>query len=420
MDSLHEVNPYVGPRPFTSQDRRLFYGRHEEVSKLEALLIAHQAVLLYAQSGAGKTSLLLAGPIPAIEEEGRFIVLPVMRVSGVVLPGLAVDQGANIYVFNLLASLGEKAGIVQKDLPRLSLDEGLKPYLTNSRGRTDGQGAEADYPEATAWNKPRLLILDQFEEIFTSHPERYADRDSFFRQLGECLSRYPELGLLISMREDYLAQLDPYAAYMPDRLRSRFRLERMDWEAALNAVRGPAKAVGLPFAPGVAEFLVDNLRRIRPQTSEGGEGTVPQVLAPDVEPVSLQVTCRKLWDRLPKGTTLIEMVDLEAFGDVDAALGGFYENALAQVASATGISERQLRTWFDKQMITPTGGRGLVYRGEEETAGLPNQAVDYLVDLHIIHAERRGRDTWHGLVHDRLIEPIREANRRWSEINIAR
>jgi hypothetical protein len=411
--SWYQGNPYVGARPFTSADRNLFYGRDKEGSQLVALLVAHQVVLLYARSAAGKTSLLQAGVIPAIKEQGQFLVLPIARISGVVFPGLAVDQVANIYVFNLLASLREKVGIAPDELAGLGICEGLEPYLTDRQARTDDQGEEADDPQSRAWNKPRLLILDQVEEIFTSHPERYADRDGFFHQLGECLSKRPELGLLISMREDYLAQLDSYAAHIPDRLRSRFRLERLDKQAAINAVRGPAEAAGLPFAPDVAEALVDNLRRIRLQSREPGEGTISQFLAPDVEPVSLQVTCRGLWDRLLLGATSIEMADLEAFGDVDAALAGLYDSALSRVASATGVSERQVRTWFDEKMITPAGTRRLAYRDEEITEGLPNIAVQYLEESYIVRAVRRGVDTWYELAHDRLIAPIRDSNRRW-------
>lgn len=58
-------NPYVGPRPFGERDQNNFFGRDDEARQLTGLIIAHRAVLLYAQSGAGKTSLLHAKVIPA-------------------------------------------------------------------------------------------------------------------------------------------------------------------------------------------------------------------------------------------------------------------------------------------------------------------------------------------------------------------
>ena len=66
----YELQPYVGPRPFEKDDRALFFGRDREVSELLSLIIAHDLVLVYAQSGAGKTSLLNAGLIPRLEAEG--------------------------------------------------------------------------------------------------------------------------------------------------------------------------------------------------------------------------------------------------------------------------------------------------------------------------------------------------------------
>ena len=74
-----EFQPYVGPRPFEQEDQGLFFGRDREASELLSLVIAHDLVLVYAQSGAGKTSLLNARLIPRLEEEGIH-VFPLGRV----------------------------------------------------------------------------------------------------------------------------------------------------------------------------------------------------------------------------------------------------------------------------------------------------------------------------------------------------
>ena len=75
----NELQPYVGPRPFERDDQALFFGRESEASDLLSLVMAHQDVLFYAQSGAGKTSLLNARLIPMLEQKG-FEVLPVARL----------------------------------------------------------------------------------------------------------------------------------------------------------------------------------------------------------------------------------------------------------------------------------------------------------------------------------------------------
>ena len=70
-----DSSPYVGPRPFSAAERALFFGRDQEIGELVSLVISHPYVLLYAVSGAGKTSLLTAGLMPALREQG-FEVLP--------------------------------------------------------------------------------------------------------------------------------------------------------------------------------------------------------------------------------------------------------------------------------------------------------------------------------------------------------
>ena len=75
-------NPYIGPRAFDEQDQDRFFGRAKEGWQLASLVIAHRAVLLYAQSGAGKTSLLQASLVPSLRQRNRIETLPIGRVSG--------------------------------------------------------------------------------------------------------------------------------------------------------------------------------------------------------------------------------------------------------------------------------------------------------------------------------------------------
>ena len=53
---------YVGPRPFKRDpgEEKLFFGRDYESEKIISLIFSHKLVLVYAQSGAGKTSIFNA------------------------------------------------------------------------------------------------------------------------------------------------------------------------------------------------------------------------------------------------------------------------------------------------------------------------------------------------------------------------
>ncbi len=95
--------PYVGPRPFGRDEKDLFFGRDREARDLCSLVVAHPIVLLYAASGAGKSSLLNAGLIPLLEARG-YEVLPPARVSGRIPRAIKTSEGNNVYVFNVLSS----------------------------------------------------------------------------------------------------------------------------------------------------------------------------------------------------------------------------------------------------------------------------------------------------------------------------
>ena len=78
---------------------------------------------------------------------------------------------------------------------------------------------------------------------------------------------------------------------------------------------------------------------------------------------------------------------------MDRALTQFYEETLAAALAdpaAAGVKERQVRDWFDKELITEAGTRGLVHQGENETGGLPNSAVLALQRRFLVRAEARG------------------------------
>ena len=87
------------------------------------------------------------------------------------------------------------------------------------------------------------------------------------------------------------------------------------------------------------------------------------------------------------------------------------------MASETGVRERAIREWVDRQLITEGGIRGQVLMGAETSEGLPNAAIWPLVNAHLVRAEQRRGATWFELAHDRLIAPVRADNAAWFDAN---
>lgn len=397
------VNPYVGPRPYTEKEWEYFFGRQYEAADLCSLVMANRLVLFYAPSGAGKSSLLNTSIRRRLQSEG-FDVLPTARVSGDVQSD--TDRIDNIFIFDLISDLdnGRQKAAELADLTLLA-------YLQ----RFDSAQPSDDL-DGGRERRQQLLIIDQFEEIFTTHPEAWSQRDEFFRQLREAFDKIPTLWVILALREENVAALDRYKHQIPGGLRTRYYMQSLDHTAALEAIELPAQNAGRPFEPGVAKVLVKNLSLTWVRNHE-----TRQYPGEFVEPLQLQVVCHQLWEDLRDipGTTITQAnlehvagtIDLAAF--IDTALARFYDDGINTVVSVTDVLELDLRTWFEDRMITEAGTRNLVFCGEHTTGGLPNAAVKALKERLLLHMEERPAGTWVELIHDRLVAPIRSANLAW-------
>ena len=390
-------NPYVGPRPF--QTGETLYGRDREIRELLDLLIAERILLLYSPSGAGKSSLIQAGLIPPLEEEG-FQVLPVMRVN-LERQVARQDGKGNRYISSLLLSLEEGLPSNQRMPPDKLASFPLADYLDHRPKPDASPGSE-------------MLIFDQFEEILILDPTDREAKAAFFTQVGAAL-RDRRRWALFAMREDYVAALDPYLRPLPTRLGNTYRLDLLGADAGCQAIQRPARQAGVDFTVSAAKKLVDDLRRMQVQRPDG---TTEEQLGQYVEPVQLQVVCYRLWEKMPSDGLQITEMDVESVGDVDTALAGYYADQVRAIALETGVSERAIRQWCDRQLITEQGIRSQVLMGHETSEGLGNRVIRLLENAHLVRADRRRGAVWFELAHDRMIRPIRANNSAWFQANL--
>ena len=67
LDARH---PWLGLASFTEETRAYFYGRDDEVAELARRVQRKLLTVLFGQSGLGKTSILRAGLVPRLREQG--------------------------------------------------------------------------------------------------------------------------------------------------------------------------------------------------------------------------------------------------------------------------------------------------------------------------------------------------------------
>lgn len=353
-------NPFVGPRPLETGQR--IFGRDREIDELYYLLSAERIVLLHSPSGAGKSSLIRAGLIPRLVE--RFDVLGPTRVN----TQPPKDAVVNRYVRS--AYLGFEQGLPeeQRRPDDLVSDMTLAEYVERRpRRRSAPQNV--------------VLIFDQFEEILTDDPLAFDAKREFFCQLGQLLQN-PRIWALFALREDYLAPLDPYADRIPTHLKNRFRVDLLSREDAQKAMVGTAAEGGRSFVPDAVEKLVIDLATMKVQLPDGN---FENRVGPSVEPLHLQVACRRLWEWLPADKLSMDLEDIKSFGHVTQALAKYYED----VVSVTHGVQRAIREWVGEKLITQNGIRSQVLRGAGTSGGLDNDLIKGLVDSHLVRAEQR-------------------------------
>lgn len=390
-------SPYVGPRAF--QKGETLFGRDPEALELQRLIIAERIVLLYSASGAGKTSLVQAKLLPALEAE-NFRILPPARVSGRHRTD-AAENGVNPYMASLISYW--ETGRPDAETPTLEdlTDIDLDGYLSQRSWLQED-------------SRMKFLFLDQFEEILTRNPEDQEGKKVFFQQLGNAMKNR-DRWVLIAMREEYIAGLDPYLPLLPTRLTARYRLELLGREEASKAVTEPAKSLDVSYDPNALKKLLDELTTVR--DASGNSFRIDHV-----EPLHLQVVCNNLWSRIQediqKGMKRIQAKHVSEGADVNTALAAYYREIVQHVsrqpmAQQSGCSERHIRDWFQNELISPQGLRMPLQRSRLATGSLPNPVVKALEDHILVRAELRHSATWYEIAHDRLVAAIKVDNQEW-------
>jgi YVTN family beta-propeller protein len=422
LNSDDDQQPYIGPRAFRriEADRLRFSGRDTEIDEIVALITSHRIVLIYAQSGAGKTSIINAGVIPSLVKEG-FEVLPVARVQATSLTSPVSPKNGNnnipskvenIYIHNALQSLGrEKPEIKPESFSDLALFEFLDRYFPTRKNENGDI-------------RPQVLILDQLEELFSIYPDNWIEQQrKFFQEVADSLDNNPFLRVVFVIREDFLAQLDPFRSILPEKLRARFRLERLRTREAISAIKKPLKKVlekatedEKASIESEINALVNELRKMN--VVEVSSGDTRPLEGEFIEPIQLQVVCRRWWrEREASKGQRNKVTSPEELGTVDEALEDFYEDAILTASKETRVHESKTRIWCQEKLITPSGTRSMVHEGKKTTEGIDNNVIDWLEHKYLIRKEYRSGASWYELTHDRLIKPIISSNAKWKDVN---
>lgn len=402
-------HPWPGLLAFTEADRDFFFGRSLEVDELFALCMHHRVTLLFGMSGRGKTSLLRAGLFPRLRERD---FLPV-RVR------LDFEASAADPETQVLATLAQECQRLGVEAPPPAPGATVWEYL---------HAKQVEFWSARNRLLAPILIFDQFEEIFT-RPRDLAGgralREDVVRIIGDlaegrvpiatkkALDRDPQgaeqfdftnhrYRVLITLREDYLADLEELTAEMPSLRASRMRLTHMKGTTAVEAVLAAGAPAGL-VAPAVATSIVRFVGHsaVARVDEEQALEDLP------IEPALLSVVCEQLnRRRLAQGDAQISQHVLSS--ESESIIKNFYDRAFEGI-------EPRVREWVEDELLTGSGYRDQSALDDALRLGMTADGFRALVDRRILHSEQRDGVIWLELTHDLLTKPALQSRARRRE-----
>ena len=132
-----------------------------------------------------------------------------------------------------------------------------------------------------------VLVLDQFEEFLVHHGESL---DPVRSELAALLRAAKlDAAVVLSLREEFLAALEPLRQQILNLFQSTYRLENLDENGVRQAISRPAELFGKTCEPELTERLIGDLR------GRSAAGAAPG-LSQLIELPMLQLVCRQLWE----------------------------------------------------------------------------------------------------------------------------
>jgi serine/threonine protein kinase len=359
-----ERGPFPGLEPYEASDRDVFFGRSAEIAGVIELLRTRGLVGVVGLAGTGKSSLVRAGAIPAVEE-GALGGWPTKYRSVVVTPGT-----------DLMGALGPALSKVL-GAPLAEHTETIAEDLAANVDKT-GQGL--------------VIFVDKLEEVVTLHDEKNDDKRLAALDLLSRLADAPVgLRVVISARRDLLDEvlsIDPgFSRALSRGIQLLSPLSGAAWEDVLDQ---SLEAYGYTLED-------EDLRRDVLSDLRSREAAMPLA----------QFGLSKLWAARDEKKKTIPRAAFDAKGGMRGALEQHADDAVAKL----NVPRETLRDML-LTMTTPEGTRAHAKRSAlVDRFGQPaKEPLLALTTAHLLTEEKAGVT----FVHDSILTEWRLV-RGWIE-----
>lgn len=355
--------PFAGLSAFQESDAGHFFGRERDIAAVVGRLRRQPLVTVAASSGAGKSSFIRAGVIPALKGSGEDWHVLVLR------PGRTP-----------VAALGEVLAQGVPD-PTSADDYHTEPGLFGARLRAHcrarGAGSRA------------LLFVDQFEELYTLVPNP-GERAAFIGSLlGAADEASSPLRVILAIRSDFLDRIVEDRHFMAEVTAGLFLLPPVGLEGLREALVRPVEAAGHRFED---EAMISEI------LDELAQAKTPLPL--------LQFAAAELWEARDRQDKLVTRGSYERLGGVAGSLSTHADAVFA----ALSPSDQRLCQAIFLLLVTPERTRALVSMPELTSRAEDPAAVEGLVQhlcgarLLLLEIDDTSGPATVELVHESLIQ----------------
>lgn len=248
------VPPFKGLRSFAESDSDLFFGREALTARLVERIRATPAdqrfLALVGASGIGKSSIVLAGLVPALRRDRIFRNWQMRSFTPTAQP-LQALAGALLPPDTSLAAMASLMDDLRTEPRTLHLLAG-RELAREEPGRSTSQ------PSARSPSK-MLLIVDQFEELFSlcrAEGERQAFIDNLMTAVTE-----PDgpVMVVLTLRADFYNPCAPYARLRQALAERQEYIGPMTVDELRRAIEEPARRGNWELEPGLVEVLLQDV-----------------------------------------------------------------------------------------------------------------------------------------------------------------
>ena len=305
-----DKSPFPGLRAFTPEENAIFFGRSREIDGLIERLRDPKCrfVAVVGASGSGKSSLVAAGLLPAIQKNA-------IHGSGDWIwrrftPG-TVGDNPFIALASTFKSTLERHGLKPRDMAvELEKDVGsfykfLAKFLED----------KPDWAEM-------LLFIDQFEELFTLVDKKYRGP---FVDLLALAEKTPRVRTVVTMRADFYPRCLEWPVLDSLVIMGQYALLAPKAGALYEMITLPAELAGFQFEKGLVLRILDDT---------GSESGALALMA---------YALSELWQATKGSGRVLTHAAYDSFNGVPGAIGKRAEDTFRETLNVLRVNEAELQ-----------------------------------------------------------------------------